>query len=78
MISIYLHYFLDNIKTHTMFKDEWLRMPKYPCVRKASKFTEFRCQLCEPTCKLSDLGSAALDSHARGKKHKAKERSKEQ
>ena len=61
-----------------MFKDEWLRMPKYSWVRKASKCTQFRCQLCETTCKLSDLRSAARDSHARGHKHKAKEQSKEQ
>ena len=61
-----------------MFKDEWLRMPKYSWVRKAVKCTEFRCQICETTCKLSDLGYAALDSHARGQKHKTKEQSKEQ
>ena len=61
-----------------MFKDEWLRMDKYSSwVRKSSKCTEFRCNLCETNCKLSDLGSAALDSHAKGQKHQARVQSKE-
>ena len=61
-----------------MFKDEWLHLPKYSSwLKKASKCTEFRCHLCETTCKLSDLGSAALDSHARGQKHQARVQSKE-
>ena len=61
-----------------MFKDKWLYLSKYSSwLKKASKCTEFRCHLCETTCKLSDLGSAALDSHARGQKHQAWVQSKE-
>ena len=52
-----------------MFKDEWLTNPKYFWVRRSDKKTEFTCALCQSTCKLSYLGSAALDSHAKGQKH---------
>ena len=49
-----------------MFKDEWLTNPKYFWVRRSDKKTEFTCALCQSTCKLSDLGSGALDSHTKG------------
>ena len=44
-----------------MLKDECLINPKYFWVRRSDNKTEFTCALCQSTCKLSDLGSAALD-----------------
>ena len=58
---------------HTIMFKEWLRMNKYlSWITRALKATHFRCKVCDVTGKLSDMGSASRDSHAKRQKHKSK------
>ena len=54
----------------TYFREEWLTNVKYKLwVAKAKDKTVARCSLCKSDISLSNMGSIALDDHARGKKH---------
>ena len=62
----------------TYFREEWLTNVKYKLwVAKTKDKTVARCTLCKLDISLSNMGSSALDDHARGKKHSEKVKSRE-
>ena len=78
---MYIYYFIFScreiriykLKMKTYFNEEWLTNVNYKLwVVKTKGKTIARCSLCKSDISLSNMGSSALDDHARDKKHSEK------
>ncbi|XP_070554389.1 uncharacterized protein [Ptychodera flava] len=55
-----------------VFNDLWLKQPEYlGWLERAQDKSSAKCKLCEKTFDVSNMGEAALKSHAKGVKHQA-------
>ena len=59
-----------SLHSVSSFQEEWYTNKKYKLwISKSSKSAGARCTLCKKDIDISIMGSSALDSHAKGKKH---------
>ena len=64
---------MNSIKSKATFQDEWLTNKLYKdWITQGKNKNYAKCVLCLKDIDLSIMGNAALDSHAKGTKHKAK------
>ena len=64
---------MSSIKSKAIFQEQWLTDKSYKnWVSKGKNNNYAKCVLCLKEIDLSTMGSAALDSHAKGARHKAK------
>ena len=64
---------MSSIKSKATFQEEWLTSMLYKdCITQGKNKNYAKCVFCLKDIDLSPMGNAALDSHAKGAKHKAK------
>ena len=65
-----------SLHSVSSFQEEWYTNKRYKLsISKSSKSAGARCTLCKKDIDVSTMGNSALDSHAKGKKHRVEERS---
>ena len=64
-------------KRKCTFNDDWLRIKEFESwLDKGPNRSVAYCKLCQQSFDVSNMGRSALNSHAKGKKHKEKEDSR--